>query len=858
MNKSTKHASSIAQDDEVPSIDSHLDYVNKLLKWTIHDLDHFIDFLRARLSAEESYIQSLKKITRLVSPHDTDQCPLFSNFEPTFRQATLEYEKSLEKTVVLRFDFTVKIRSQIDTLLKVRENQEHRRKRVKQVVGEKNAAYTNFRTRDIGKLHKAYMNKCQELAQTQKQPPPFQQSQQPPALLSAQNIDPETEQSIRHSIPLNRVSSEEPQPRASSDSGRDTDTSSISSANLQEITFKKGMVGFMASMRTQFAHATVVSNVDPSKQTARFAKLKKEVSDTDLEYRKGIRHLENLRRTQVDTAKHAMTHVGAAFSEKADATRTVLKAILEAEKTTLYNEATILQTVMPIVDCIEAKRDVESFTAKYAKKGFISPTTLLYENFQSGECKDILFGGSLNEYAQEHRRAVPLLVVKCINAIEHMGGLQKEGIYRISGRQMNVDMLKCDFEKDEDALELESNKYDVFTISSVLKVYLRELSEPLFNLSIEKRVDYSNVDEAQRHTTLQMMLAQLSQPHRCTLRMIVQHLSKVNAYSQLNKMNLQNLSYIFTPSIFQDHNQAENAGEWYSDKVLQDLILHYETLFSDNEEELKILPSKASTLRLSTSSICDQPYRSQPSVTDSTKALISSSTQDSLKSPGAYNESAVPFQYSQAMVSMARNSSEMSAAGVIASSMSGLANSASNPNQSPASDVHYPHSSPSVVMPDVAGPGGLGGRVSANLSPKIPQGVPSPQPISQSLSDSPLTRPGPQPVASGTSQSDTSIQTGFNPRIPGTETLESVPPIPPPHQQTTMTAQEPTKSKASGIFRRATLRARSVIPPLHNKHQSSPSASQISKTSTTTPTAYGSPPSSTAPAKSDVKLNQAK
>lgn len=45
-------------------------------------------------------------------------------------------------------------------------------------------------------------------------------------------------------------------------------------------------------------------------------------------------------------------------------------------------------------------------------------------------------------------------------------------------------------------------------------------------------------------------------------------------------MTIKNLSVIFTPALFHDHNQVENAGEWYSDIVLQDLIQQYESLFS--------------------------------------------------------------------------------------------------------------------------------------------------------------------------------------------------------------------------------------------------------------------------------------
>ena len=74
--------------------------------------------------------------------------------------------------------------------------------------------------------------------------------------------------------------------------------------------------------------------------------------------------------------------------------------------------------------------------------------------------------------------------------MEDQGGLQKEGIYRVSGRQSNLDALKVDFEKDASNVNL--NSYDVFTIASVIKVYLREMEFPLFALPIKYRAEYSS------------------------------------------------------------------------------------------------------------------------------------------------------------------------------------------------------------------------------------------------------------------------------------------------------------------------------------------------------------------------------
>jgi hypothetical protein len=51
-----------------------------------------------------------------------------------------------------------------------------------------------------------------------------------------------------------------------------------------------------------------------------------------------------------------------------------------------------------------------------------------------------------------------------------------------------------------------------------------------------------------------------------------------------NKMTVSNLSLIFTPAIFQDHNHAQmSPNEWKKDCVLNDLLINAETLFADKD-----------------------------------------------------------------------------------------------------------------------------------------------------------------------------------------------------------------------------------------------------------------------------------
>ncbi|CAO0799417.1 unnamed protein product [Mucor circinelloides] len=583
MHRSTKSLNP-GQEDEISSIDAQLDYVNKVLKWSIVDLDRFTYSLKARLTAEEAYMQALIKITKTnYSPENSvataTSTPLekhnyFGDYTTTFQQTTMQYENSIEKTIELRRDYIACLKSQIELLSKVKESHEQRRKKVKAVLGEKNTNYITFRSRDIVKLHKSYVNRCMEYASLQQQ-----------ILISSHEDNNSVD---HHSSPqMARISTDEP--RLSNDSGSTgrggDDNHSISSSSYQDSSLnpnKNSMAGFITQMRSQLANAAAAG--DPSKQTARLAKLKKDISDSDHEYRQGIRILEFLRKKQVETAAHAMRHVEAILLGKSDAVKAVMVTLCKHEEDTLMSQVDLAKRSLDVVHRMDGKKDTDQFLLEYEKLGFIKPKPIYYDNFYYGRCKEILFGSNLNEYATEHQRTVPLLVTKCIEAVEVQGGLEKEGIYRISGRQSSIDQLKNEFERDEEAVELESK--DVFIIAAVLKVYLRELKQPLFNLSMQDRIEYSKIkDDAQRRIMLQTKLSELSTPQRDTLEAVITHLAKVEGCSHVNKMTMKNLSVIFTPALFHDHNQAENNGEWYSDKVLEDLVLQHETLFENAEKQ---------------------------------------------------------------------------------------------------------------------------------------------------------------------------------------------------------------------------------------------------------------------------------
>lgn len=65
--------------------------------------------------------------------------------------------------------------------------------------------------------------------------------------------------------------------------------------------------------------------------------------------------------------------------------------------------------------------------------------------------------------------------------IKHFStGLHHQGIFRVSGSQVEINNFKDSFERGEDPLADMTDASDINSVAGVLKLYLRELREPLF------------------------------------------------------------------------------------------------------------------------------------------------------------------------------------------------------------------------------------------------------------------------------------------------------------------------------------------------------------------------------------------
>ncbi|XP_042372924.1 rho GTPase-activating protein 15-like, partial [Plectropomus leopardus] len=94
---------------------------------------------------------------------------------------------------------------------------------------------------------------------------------------------------------------------------------------------------------------------------------------------------------------------------------------------------------------------------------------------------DNVFGCHLATLCAQERTTVPSFVEKCVKAVEKRG-LDIDGLYRVSGNLAVIQKLR--FKADHEELDLEDGQWeDVHVITGALKLFFRELPEPLFPYS---------------------------------------------------------------------------------------------------------------------------------------------------------------------------------------------------------------------------------------------------------------------------------------------------------------------------------------------------------------------------------------
>lgn len=132
---------------------------------------------------------------------------------------------------------------------------------------------------------------------------------------------------------------------------------------------------------------------------------------------------------------------------------------------------------------------------------------------ESGILKERVYGCDLGEHLLNTGQKVPAVLIHCSTFIEDHGIV--DGVYRLSGVSSNIQRLRLEFdaEKIPDLTE-EVYMQDIHSVSSVLKLYFRELPIPLLTYQLYDKFVYAvNTSEETRLLHIHDVVNQLPPPH---------------------------------------------------------------------------------------------------------------------------------------------------------------------------------------------------------------------------------------------------------------------------------------------------------------------------------------------------------
>ncbi|XP_053318003.1 SLIT-ROBO Rho GTPase-activating protein 1 isoform X2 [Spea bombifrons] len=217
-----------------------------------------------------------------------------------------------------------------------------------------------------------------------------------------------------------------------------------------------------------------------------------------------------------------------------------------------------------------------------------------------------LFNGDLESFIKESGQIIPRIVESCIRFI-NLYGLQHQGIFRVSGSQVDINDIKNAFERGEDPLTDDQNNHDMNSVAGVLKLYFRGLENPLFPRErfndLISCIRVENLYERAIH--IHKILVTVPRTVLIVMRYLFAFLNHLSQYSDENMMDPYNLAICFGPTLMPVPDvQDQVSCQAHVNEIIKTIIIHHETIFPDAKE----LEGPVYEKCMAGDDYCDSPY----------------------------------------------------------------------------------------------------------------------------------------------------------------------------------------------------------------------------------------------------------
>eukprot|EP00117_Sycon_ciliatum_P030986 scpid58171/ scgid1006/ Rho GTPase-activating protein 44; NPC-A-10; Rho-type GTPase-activating protein RICH2; RhoGAP interacting with CIP4 homologs protein 2 len=211
------------------------------------------------------------------------------------------------------------------------------------------------------------------------------------------------------------------------------------------------------------------------------------------------------------------------------------------------------------------------------------------------------FGVDLATHCSVNGKNVSMVIENCCAALlPHIE--EEEGLFRLAGSVSQVKKLKAHI----DYGLLDFSEVSPHTVAGVLKLYLRELPDPLF--TEERYEDWKGISlmpDSQHNEKMQLSyqyLHQLPDVNYANIRYLMCFLNKMSQYQEATKMGASNLALVIGPNLFVNNQNADacmhDTGPLCT--LVESIITHAEYFFPEGCEVNEVIPSIFSTDTLTT------------------------------------------------------------------------------------------------------------------------------------------------------------------------------------------------------------------------------------------------------------------
>ncbi|XP_034021449.1 rho GTPase-activating protein 12-like isoform X5 [Thalassophryne amazonica] len=219
---------------------------------------------------------------------------------------------------------------------------------------------------------------------------------------------------------------------------------------------------------------------------------------------------------------------------------------------------------------------------RHKLKKFLTRRPTLQAVRDKGYIKDQVFGCSLSDLCHRENASVPSFVKMCIDHVEN-NGLFVDGLYRVSGNLAVIQKLRFAVNHDEKVNLADGKWEDIHVTTGALKMYFRELPEPLFTYALFH--DFVSAikipDFRQRVQAVKDLVRQLPKPNHDTMQALFKHLNKVIGYGEENRMTTQSVAIVFGPTLLRPEKETWNIAVHmvYQNQIVELILLEYENIF---------------------------------------------------------------------------------------------------------------------------------------------------------------------------------------------------------------------------------------------------------------------------------------